>query len=126
MNRMRAVLSLAVALAATSVPAQELVNPSKAERAEIARFMRSKLNDPYSVREARIGQFRPSQKAGDVVKLICMRFNAKNQFGGYSGEEDMIFYYDANGPSWTSPDKYEICPKFSVYKSFPELNGKGK
>lgn len=103
--------------------AQDVV-PTRAERAQIAAFMRSKLNDPSSVREAQIGQFRDTPNRGPFTKMICMRFNAKNQFGGYGGVEDMILYYDAPGPSWTSPDKYEICSKFAAYRPFSELNGK--
>jgi hypothetical protein len=51
--------------------------------------LRSSLKDPYSVRDAQISQ--PTGILG--TQGICVRFNAKNSFGAYTGLQTEAFVF---------------------------------
>ena len=86
----------------------------------IAQELRSRLFDPYSVRDAGI----TAPKWGVVGPIygeqhfVCVRFNAKNRLGGYVGVEHWTY-------AWNNGEKiarrtYIVCPDMN-YLPFPEL-----
>jgi hypothetical protein len=70
-------------------PASSLVAPVT-YRGPIAAQFKATLRDPTSVRDARISQpFVRHMGAGERY-VVCVRLNAKNGFGGYSGPVDRL------------------------------------
>jgi hypothetical protein len=89
-------------------------------RAEILAHLRATLKDPTSVRDAHISQpFLRWMGAGNRY-VVCIRFNAKNSFGGYTGPKDhMAVYVAGELSSIDSADDGECRP--AVYAKFGEL-----
>ena len=58
--------------------------PTPQLRAMIVDQARDYLIDPYSVRDAEISGVND---LGDGVTSVCVRFNAKNRMGGYTGRQ---------------------------------------
>jgi hypothetical protein len=97
--RALASLPLAVALAgcAASTPAPQLVAPVSATevqpanpRAEIAAYLRATLKDPTSVRDPMIGEPQNTWMGVGYRYTVCVRFNAKNSYGGYTGPQNHL------------------------------------
>ena len=92
----------------------------------IAQELRSRLFDPYSVREAAIS--RPtwgvmSPAYGERL-FFCIRYNAKNRFGGYIGTKFYNFGWNIDNKLFGGDILFweddALCPKVDV-KPFPEL-----
>jgi hypothetical protein len=58
--------------------------PSAELRQKIIAAARVSLRDPYSVRDASISSFVPAPNR-PKNGFVCVRYNAKNGFGGYTG-----------------------------------------
>jgi hypothetical protein len=72
-----------------SPPASELTTPttlSKADEAAIREGVKRNLKDPDS---ARFGQMRAGTDAKGTT-TVCLMVNAKNSYGGYTGEKPHI------------------------------------
>lgn len=76
--------------------------------------------DPDSIKNASITA--PRRHMG-MMWHVCVRSNAKNAFGGYTGEKDMLvgLYDDARQPSVLMADAAGYCD--FPHEPFPELNG---
>lgn len=59
-------------------------------RVAVAADLRSTLKDPASVRGAFISQPFVRQMGAGERWVVCIRLNAKNGFGGYSGQADEL------------------------------------
>lgn len=80
--------------------------------------------DPESIRNASITPPRRHYMGpfGDMWH-VCVRANAKNGFGGYTGEKDMLIgiYDDGRRPEALRENAPESCDM--PHEAFPELNG---
>lgn len=75
--------------------------------------------DPDSIKNASISE--PQLSMG--IWHVCVRMNAKNSYGGYSGEKTgLIYVYTDGRPPWAVGDDAPYCNKFPL-KPFPELEG---
>jgi hypothetical protein len=96
------------------------VNVSPANyRAEIIAYQRSYLNDPTGIRSAAISQ--PVLKnvgVGDRY-VVCVRFNAKNPNGAYTGVRDHLAIFLAGKLDQMGLTR-DQC-KDAIYEPFPEL-----
>lgn len=107
----------------TSVP-QSVANsqqpPSKELKAAIVQAARDIVFDPYSIRDAEISNvvlFNP--RAG--IQAVCVKANAKNQFGGYTGRKATgISIRNGMILGATAGDPRCLDPRLR-YQRFPEL-----
>lgn len=65
------------------------VPPSHSVKSQIIRDARDFLFDPYSIRDAEITNVA-TDMAG--VQWLCVKANAKNALGGYSGRSTILIY----------------------------------
>lgn len=78
------------------------------------------FKDPDSIKNASITAPRRHM---NMMWHVCVRSNAKNAFGGYTGEKDMLIglYDDARPPSILMADGSGYCD--FPHEPFPELEG---
>lgn len=82
-------------VAATQRPA------TKAEIAGVLEGMRNFLHDPYSVRDVEIsGVMTATDAFRNTTFMVCVRGNAKNAYGAYTGRQTYLIYLDANGRTY--------------------------
>lgn len=77
--------------------------------------------DPDSIKAASITAPRRHM---NFMWHVCVRANARNSFGGYTGEQNMLIglYDDGKPPSpLMSPVHESYCP--GPFEPFPELDG---
>jgi hypothetical protein len=88
-------------------------------RAEILAYQRSFLNDPTGIRQAAISQ-PELRKVGKVERyVVCVRFDAKQPSGGYSGVREHMAIFLAGKLDQMGTTR-ELC-KDAAYEPFPEL-----
>ncbi|MBR1230235.1 hypothetical protein JQ600_35660 [Bradyrhizobium sp. AUGA SZCCT0176] len=96
------------------------VAPPPDARALILAAKGSLWKDPESIKSASITA--PRRHMG-MMWHVCVRSNAKNSFGGYAGEKDMLIglYDDSRPPSILMADAAGYCD--FPHEEFAELNG---
>ena len=81
--------------------------------------------DPDSIKAASIAAPRRHAAVGLIPPMwhVCVRANAKNAFGGYTGEKDMLvgMYDDGQPPKVIMADATGYCDY--PHEPFPELEG---
>lgn len=81
--------------------------------------------DPDSIKAASIAAPRRHTAAGLIPPMwhVCVRANARNSFGGYTGEKDMLvgMYDDGQPPKVIMADATGYCDY--PHEPFPELEG---
>lgn len=82
----------------------------------VSSMLRSSLKDPYSVRDAQISA--PSPLVGGA-QGVCVRFNAKNSYGAYTGIDTKAFVF--RGGKAIEVMTFS-CAGLS-YSPFPEMEG---
>lgn len=124
------VVLLAFALAGCqTTPADEaLVKQSvpKDYRAQVLQALRDNLRDPYSVRDAEItGPVALYVGLGAGVNGssrgpgVCLRYNAKNGYGGYVGRQLNAAWFSASGVVLMTP-MFNSC-RGATWTTFNEL-----
>ena len=90
-------------------------------RALIRAAVRDKFFDPYSIRDAAISQ--PIQGATLVGshQTICIRANAKNRLGGYTGRRSTAFVFRQGQLVGTDNRYAEGTCRDAQYAPFPEI-----
>ena len=63
-------------------------------RAELVAYLRNFLNDPTGVRNAYLSEPALMRLQGEERYVSCVRFDAKNSYGGYRGSRDHLATYD--------------------------------
>lgn len=103
--------------------AAPLVIP-KEYRKLIATEVKAVALDPDSIKSGQISP--PAERfMGAATRIaVCVRFNGKNAFGGYSGVQTYIAVFVGERLSSVSPDDTKICRTETSYAPFPEINGK--
>jgi hypothetical protein len=84
-----AAVALAVSGCQTSVPDSVAASqrpPSAALKKVIVNAARNVVFDPYSIRDAEISDVVLLNPASGI-QAVCVKANAKNQFGGYTGRQ---------------------------------------
>jgi hypothetical protein len=104
-------------------------------KADLLAFMRTYLNDPENVRSAALSQPQKIELGEADRYVACLRFNAKNSTGKYTGAKDSLAIFVAGkfdrlvelGRSGASPDEAlrnkplrDFCAA-ATYQPFPEL-----
>ena len=92
------------------------------EKAVIIEGMRQFLRDPYSVRDVEISQVVTLKAVGGNVRQVCVRGNAKNAYGGYTGKQTYLVYIGDNGQithADQGPSMSVVCSRLS-FIPFPE------
>ena len=85
--------------------------------------MHSFLKDPYSVRDAEITM--PTVIMATLtpdIPGVCVRLNAKNAFGAYTGQETYRVAFQGGQITSVMPEQWKCT---EAWKPFPELNGQG-
>jgi hypothetical protein len=89
-------------------------------RAELLAFMRTYLNDPTNVREASISEPVQRYLAGTRRYFLCVRYNARDSAGQYTGVADRAALYLDGRFDRLIEKPQEFCPA-PTYAAFPEL-----
>jgi hypothetical protein len=102
-------------------------------RQTVAEYVRTAWVDPYSIRDAAISQpfpIRYGLMGQDTVWFVCVRDNARNRLGGYTGLTETPIAFTGNAIDRNRSDIVRtemggrtMC-KPAVYEPFPEIEGK--
>jgi hypothetical protein len=114
----RAVFATFLVAGCATSPQQNPMTWSEAARIVLSN-KGSLFKDPESVRDAALGQPYLSALGGNRV---CIRANAKNSFGGYTGVRDELLLI-ANGTVSTLGTATPADP-CGTFIPLPELNGR--
>ena len=94
------------------------VTPSASIKAQIVADARTFLADPYSVRDAGISNVATFS---DGTQGICVRANARNAMGGYSGRQNLAITI-RNGVLTGNILNHPLCARPDLtWNAFPEL-----
>lgn len=117
---MRLSALLLIALAACNTASSD-TDPSPPDAKAIVLAHKARLwKDPDSIKSASITA--PRRHMG-FMWHVCVRLNAKNSFGGYTGERDSILgmYDDGTPPNILMENAEATCAY--PHTPFPELEG---
>ncbi|CAN7673815.1 hypothetical protein LJR030_002969 [Rhizobium sp. LjRoot30] len=90
-----------------------------AEKAAIIEGARRVLKDPYSIMDAEISYFIPA--GSTTTGNICIKGNAKNSFGAYTGRKDW-FLDMSNNVIRYAWEGHPSCDLPGIrYQPFPEI-----
>jgi hypothetical protein len=89
-------------------------------RGELLAFLRTYLNDPTNVREASISEPMQRQIAGTRRYFLCVRYNARDTAGNYTGVSDRAALYLDGRFDRLIEKSQDFCPA-PTYAAFPEL-----
>ncbi|RJO75452.1 MAG: hypothetical protein C4523_00020 [Myxococcales bacterium] len=76
--------------------------------------------DPDSIKGASIT--RPKRHLGWMWH-VCIKANAKNSFGGYTGEKEMLIGIHDDGRVMGLMEDARLNCEYELHAAFPELNG---
>jgi hypothetical protein len=84
--------------------------------------VRSTFFDPYSIRDAGIAAPRSGASILGHVQTVCVRANAKNRMGGYTGQQATAFIFRGGKITLSQGGDLgaSIC-RGAVYDPFPEI-----
>ena len=140
---MSAALLLAGCAGATPEGAAQAGNPLPPNYRQLAaEYVRRSFNDPYSVRDGEIATPKLAMGPGILGDgswatpwLVCVRANAKNRMGAYTGRSEtaiQVYGGKAVGSyggqaefAGGSIDAGAMACAGASYKPFPEINGEG-
>jgi hypothetical protein len=126
------ILSLALAVAGCSqtMAITENTPPSSAApstqevKQAVRTYVRANFFDPYSIRDAELSE--PTWQASGLQFgasggwTVCLRANAKNRLGGYTGRKDTAMTIQNGKVTAALDDAQWNCSK-ERYAPFPEL-----
>ena len=93
--------------------------PSAAIRREIVKSARDYLFDPYSVRDAEISSVMDAP--GGKLQFVCVKANAKNRLGAYTGRTTVSVRLVGTQPSSTRENAPGCQLPLLKWYPFPEL-----
>lgn len=115
------ILFACAALGCQSAQRQDMMGPFPTAYRQIARdHLKSTLFDPYTVRDAMIAEPKISGPLIYRGWLICVRANAKNRFGGYTGLQATGIMVRQGSVIRSFKDAGMWCGD-ATYQPFPEL-----
>ncbi|RVH25072.1 hypothetical protein [Sinorhizobium meliloti] len=93
-------------------------------RAQIKAKLRTVLLDPYSIGDAEISEPTAIYAGmGNHLPGVCIRFNAKNQYGAYDGLKTYAVSFKNGQAFHALPPMYRDCTKVT-WRPFPEIMGR--
>ena|SRR5258706_15193177 len=101
------------------LPPVEVNLPPTNTRGGILALLQKQLVDPIGVRDAYITEPRLQQIGTESRYVVCVRYNAKDGYGQYTGNLDFIAIYFAGKVNQYIPAA-EQC-RGAAYQRFPEL-----
>ncbi|MFS2326422.1 hypothetical protein U2P60_13570 [Brucella sp. H1_1004] len=121
------VLIAAASVALTGCVSQQQVDnvmasqrpPSAAIKAEIVKDARDYLIDPYSVRDAEISSVM--DVPGGKMQFVCVKANARNAMGGYTGRKTISIRLVGSRPVSTNPNAAACGMPLLRWYPFKEL-----
>ena len=91
-------------------------------RGELLAFLRTYLNDPTNVREASISEPIQRHIAGTRRYFLCVRYNARDSAGQYTGVADRAALYLDGRFDRLIEKSQDFCPA-PTYAPFPSSSG---
>lgn len=124
---MKKILLVAACVALSGCVTQEQVDnvmasqrpPSAAIKAEIVKDARNYLLDPYSVRDAEISSVMDAP--GGKMQFVCIKANAKNALGAYTGRSTVSVRLVGSRPVSTNPNASACGMPLLRWYPFKEL-----
>jgi len=98
--------------------------PNDYKQQTVAYFKKT-LKDPYTVRDAEITEptvIFVGLVNGTTAPGVCVRMNAKNSFGAYTGVEAFSVAFKSGKVFLVNPPLFDTCTKAN-WRAFPEMNG---
>jgi hypothetical protein len=93
-------------------------------RTELIAFMKTYLNDPTNVHDAYMADPKMKEIGSHNQYVVCLRYNAKNTDGRYTGSKDVMALFDGGRfehiVDQFPKDTARPCAD-ADYKRFPEL-----
>lgn len=77
--------------------------------------------DPYSIRDASISTPIPGNSVMGQVLTVCVRANAKNRMGGYTGLKATSFVFRGGQITAIDNEYADISCASAIYSPFPEI-----
>ncbi len=96
-------------------------------RQQTVAYFKNTLKDPYSVRDAQITKptvIFVGLVNGTSAPGVCVKMNAKNSFGAYTGSEAFAVAFRDGKIFTVGPPAFDTCTK-STFRPFAEMNGQG-
>lgn len=93
--------------------------PSAAIKQAIVKDARDYLVDPYSVRDAEISSVMDTPDG--KLQFVCVKANAKNRMGGYTGRSTISVRLVGSRPVSTNPNATACGMPLLRWYPFPEL-----
>lgn len=90
-------------------------------RGVISERVRATFFDPYSIRDAAISAPISGVSIYGPVVTVCVRANAKNRMGAYTGLSATAFVFRGGQITATNTDQAEIICGNASYGPFPEI-----
>jgi hypothetical protein len=94
--------------------------PTASIKAAIVRDARDYLIDPYSVRDAEISSVMDATPDGKL-QFVCVKANAKNRMGGYTGRTTISVRLVGSNPVSTNPNATACAMPLLRWYPFKEL-----
>jgi hypothetical protein len=126
---------IAVALAVTTLAACQTAStgPERAAQARaslppayrqmIVEKVMADFVDPYSIRDAGISAPIPGTSIMGPVATVCVRANARNRMGGYTGAQPTAYTFrDQKLTVVVDRELAQIACANAVYRPFPEID----
>jgi hypothetical protein len=101
-------------------PPVEVNLPPTNTRAGLLALLEKQLVDPVGVRDAYITEPKLQQIGTESRYVVCVRYNAKDGYGQYTGSLDFIAIYFAGKINQYIPAPADQC-RNAAYQRFPEL-----
>jgi hypothetical protein len=129
MNKLLLALGCAIAMTGSALAGNAEVAATqrpatKAEIAGILEGIRNTLHDPYSIRDAEISGVMTHKDAfGGVSIMVCVRANAKNRYGAYTGKQTYLIHLNNQGRALrANQDMFAqaLC-RYSAWRPFTEV-----
>ena len=101
-----------------------------AEKAALIKYVKEMYFDPYTLRDIEVSSAAPvmggTGALGEGYKgtdfLVCLKVNAKNRYGAYTGRKFKVHRFNELGVILAENEDYDFCADPQLrYGSFPEL-----
>ena len=89
-------------------------------RQQVAAVVRASLRDPSSIADPEISAPKPMWMGAATRVAACVRFNARNGFGGMTGRQTYIAVFVGGRLAGIDQDETSLCRDAGPYAPFRE------